>query len=165
MSARVSIGRGVSHQEYATPRDFVEAVRKRLGITNFSWDLAASSDNTVCPRYIDVATNSLTVDWNNLGQRDCWLWLNPPFADIAPWARKCAEESDKGARIVFLVPASVGSNWYAQYVHGKSLVLFIRPRLSFDGNNPYPKDCILAIYGMAAGFECWDWRKSGWRYD
>lgn len=157
VNARVSTGRGLSQQDYATPRDFIAAIRHRLGIEDFSWDLAASGDNAVCGLYIDELRDGLTVDWAGLGNG--WLWLNPPFSDISPWAAKCSLEARRGARIAFLVPASVGSVWYARYLDGKAMILFIRPRLSFDGKNPYPKDCLLALYGwLRLGYECWDWK-------
>jgi hypothetical protein len=89
------------------------------------------------------------------------LWLNPPFDPISPWAIKCAVSapirSSMSRKILFLVPASVGSEWYAQHVHENALVLLLRPRLSFDGKNPYPKDCLLAVYGERPGVECWKW--------
>lgn len=105
-----------------------------------------------------VAFDSLKQSWADISSSSGLLWLNPEFADITPWAKKCADEGAKGARIAFLVPASVGSNWYADYVHDKALVLFIRPRLSFDGKAPYPKDCLAALYGFPPDFETWDWK-------
>ena len=94
------------------------------------------------------------------------LWLNPPYANIAKWTEKCARwrAVEAGAaseqRIALLVPASVGSNWFAEHVDGKALVIFLRPRLTFVGHvDPYPKDLLLAIYGLPPGYECWRWRQ------
>ncbi len=92
------------------------------------------------------------------------LWLNPPFDNIAPWAKKCAEESRKGAKILFLTPASVGANWFSSHVHRLSFVLGLNGRLAFDPANPtwgYPKDCILSCFGLAGGvtgFDTWAWK-------
>lgn len=87
------------------------------------------------------------------------MWLNPPYSNIGPWAKKCAEESALGARILFLVPASVGSNWFRDFVFKKSLVLFLNDRIKFVGAEyVYPKDCIIAAYGFGEpGFEMWGW--------
>ena len=60
--------------------------------------------------------------------------------------------------MAFLVPAAVGSNWFRDYVDGKALVLLLNGRLSFDGAGPYPKDCILCLYGIEPGYEVWSWR-------
>ncbi len=68
-----------------------------------------------------------------------------------------------GARIAFLVPAGVGSNWYRDFVHNKARVLALNGRLAFIEGKPkllYPKDCILCLYGpdFAPGFDVWSWK-------
>lgn len=142
--------RGESRQDFETPDDFMAAVVKRFGAPEF--DLAASMSNHKVPAYFAESANSLTQPWSNLGL----CWLNPPFSEIAPWAAKCASS---GAKILFLTPASVGSNWFSNYVHGKALVLALNGRLTFKGcPTPYPKDCILSCYGFTPGFEVWKWK-------
>ncbi len=134
------------------------AARRRFG--HLAWDLAAHKDNAQCRCYISEKENSLSVDWHDLATREDWLWLNPPFDNIAPWAEKCTFESARGAKILFLVPASVGSLWYHDHVHNKAMVYALTGRMSFDGVAPYPKDCILCAYGYgAAGFTTWKWRE------
>ena len=97
----------------------------------------------------------LTISLVRTSNRAPCFWNN-----IAPWAKKCLEESRLGARIFLLTPASVGSNWFADYVHEKARVLFLSPRLSFDGANSYPKDIILSEFSKDAfvGYECWRWK-------
>lgn len=146
--------RGSSRQNFATPPEFVHAVEARFGAITV--DLAASADNAKAPAWIDEERNSLLVDWHKF---DGLLWLNPPFAHIKPWARKCDVESALGARIALLVPASVGSEWFNDHVHGRALVLPLRPRLTFVGaDDPYPKDLMLCVFGEPAGFEPWRWK-------
>lgn len=151
-----SFARGQSKQDYATPDDFIAAVVRRFG--RLTVDLAADATNAKAPRYLDEETDSLSVDWHRYKGL---LWLNPPFADVAPWARKCRVEASQGARVVLLVPAAVGSVWFATHVHGSAHVYFLSPRLSFDGKHPYPKDCVLCAYGppFGAGYSCWRWRR------
>ncbi len=158
-----SFARGQSRQDYCTPPEFLAAVKKRFRIDGFEHDLAATVENTVAKHFFCDEENSLVQDWTRLLGN---LWLNPPFGTIAPWAKKCAEcefqpaifPSDKEQRIFFLVPAAVGSNWWRDFVHDKSCVLFLNGRLSFDGKNPYPKDCALCVYGEKPGYECWRWK-------
>lgn len=148
--------RGSSKQDYATPREFIDAVEARCGRMRF--DLAASAENAKAPEWYDEQQDSLARRWSALRGN---LWLNPPFGDIAPWAAKCAATLPRPCasdRIYLLVPASVGSNWFARQVDTKALVLFLSPRLSFDGKNPFPKDCCLAIYGEVPGYACWRWK-------
>lgn len=143
--------RGLSRQDYCTPAVFLDAVRARFG--RLDWDLASTSTNAVAPLRLD---DSLNQDWGRIHGN---LWLNPPFGDIAPWARKCAATPcGPDRRILLLTPASVGAKWF-DHVWGHAKVFALRGRLSFDGKTPFPKDCMLSVYGVApVGFEIWDWR-------
>lgn len=153
--------RHVSRQDYGTPPEFVAAVERYLGTIVF--DLAASESNAVARPYYTEAEDALAQDWSVFRGL---LWCNPPYSKIAPWAAKCSE-TIRAARplasgallIALLTPASVGSAWFAQHVHRRALVLALRPRLTFVGHaHPYPKDCILSIYGLPAGFDVWRWQ-------
>lgn len=153
-----SINKGQSNQDYGTPIPFIQAVEKRFGPISF--DLAASEENKKSPLFFGVIRNSLTQPWHRIQGN---LWLNPPFSSITPWAKKCAEESIKGARILFLVPSSTGANWFRDWVWGHAEVYFLNGRLTFEGcSDPYPKDLILAHYHIGPFGLCpyiWDWKK------
>ncbi len=132
---RVSTG-AKSVQEVKTPAEFLAAVRWRFG--EFSWDLAADETNHVTPKWFGPGSTQNTDSFAH-----CWMglpgglmWLTPPFRKIAPWAAKCAEVASEamGRRIALLVPAAVGSNWFAKYVDKQALVLFLSPRLNFNGD-------------------------------
>lgn len=117
------------------------AVKQAFGPIDF--DLAADENNHQAETYFDEADDSLTAPWPLEGN----LWLNPPYSKIAPWAKRCADWYGTG-KIFLLVPASVGSEWYANHVENKAWsIRFLRPRLTFVGHkHPYPKDLMLAIY-------------------
>lgn len=149
-------------QDYGTPRIFLNAVEARFG--KIGWDLAAGTHNAVTSNYITIADDSLTCPWHELGPEPSWL--NPPFARIDPWAKKCAAELELGAKILFLVPASVSTHWFWDHVWGRALVLCVSPRFIFDGTppnpktgkpDPFPKDLILCAFGWEPGFEKWRW--------
>lgn len=163
---------GRSKQDYATPKDFIAAVKKRLGITEFAHDFAADRRNRKAETFFsrkDSAFNYSPLEWavasglDNAMGHDSWGWLNPPFDDIAPWANRASLCKDEGGQIAMLVPASVGSNWFRDHVDGHALVLALNGRLAFMLDQPtwlYPKDCILCLYSelLTPGFEVWDWR-------
>lgn len=190
-----SIDRANSKQDYATPREFLDAVEREFG--PIVWDLAASRANRVCENYYGPgsqwAQDAFAYGWAStyarmrssmvMGVGDELIWLNPPYANIAPWARKCAEARDAGARIAFLVPASVGANWFWDYVapyarvfsvgrimfvtrefvtNGVACDVVERPACFDAKGRPtaFPKDLILAIYdrALAPAFERWRWR-------
>lgn len=151
---------GKSFQAYSTPDDFLIAVKMRLGIREFSIDLAADASNRKAKRWFDEQTDALSrAHWSQEIGRGKWGWLNPPFADIAPWAERCVRTAQHGGQVAFLTPASVGANWFADHVYNHALVLALQSRLDFIPGELYPKDCILSLYGptIAPGFVLWDW--------
>lgn len=148
-----AFARGKNDGVYRTPDDFRAAVVERFGYP--VQDLACSGENQF--GVLGLVERSLEADWLTMVKPSGLQWLNPPYGNIAPWARKCAES---GVRVLLLVPASVGSNWFRDWVFGRARVYFLNGRLSFDGKHPYPKDLILCDYGDEPGFEIWNWRQS-----
>lgn len=178
MSTGPTINRGGSKQNYRTPDDFRAALRKRFGIIKF--DLAAEPDNTLVPdRFYTKEQNSLIQQWYKI-EGEGWLFLNPEYADIETWAAKCAAESALGARILFLTPASIGSNWFKQWALPSAVVIGLNGRLCFIENwqttidpasvkrgDPqfyktepsYPKDLMLSAFcNGLTGFQTWTWK-------
>jgi phage N-6-adenine-methyltransferase len=177
---------GTSKQDYATPENFIAAAKARLGIFEFDFDYAANKSNAKAARFWSSRDNSLAktpLEWRaQLGTpgvwdpatqplevgavmtvRSGWGWLNPPFKNIEPWVAHCVALMRAGGRVAFLVPASVGADWFRDHVDGKARVLFLNGRLAFMKNKPrdlYPKDCVLCLFSMdeIAGYEVWDWR-------
>jgi phage N-6-adenine-methyltransferase len=150
-----------SKQDFATPMPFIRAVERRFG--GIVHDLAAHSRNARCASYysLEEGVDSLRQDWSRIrpGNR----WLNPEFGNIAPFVEKCAMEAERLPRnslILVLVPASIGTEWFARHVENKARVIGVRPRLSFDDQNPYPKDLMLLGYGLDYGLETWRWTDS-----
>lgn len=154
-----------SRQTYATPWPFVHLAANLLGIVHFKHDFAADSRNSKGLAHWSRLDDSLSKngrEWMR-ATKGGWGWLNPPFTDIGAWAKKCAMTAHYGGKIAMLVPASVGSNWFRDYVHGNAYVLALNGRIAFDPKRPtwgYPKDCILCLYGHTprTGFDVWSWK-------
>ena len=152
MGARLN--RGGSRQDYQTPKKLMIAIYDRFGIPGFTLDAAASSENAQAERFYTEEDNGLEQPWYT------WTWCNPPFGNIAPWVFKANCERVKGSYSMILVPASVGSNWWKDYVHGKAYVTFLNGRITFVGaTDPYPKDCALLMYSpyQDGGYTVWSW--------
>lgn len=133
------------------------AAYKRLKIDGFNWDLAASDTNTVAPWHFTSEQDALSQDWDECAG---WCWLNPPYADIAPWVKKASECQE--SRIAMLVPASVGANWWKEHVDGKAHVLLLNGRIKFVGHkHGFPKDLALLLFTpfIRGGYEVWTWKK------
>jgi phage N-6-adenine-methyltransferase len=153
-----SVGGGRTKQDYGTPWEFIRAVEARFGPMVF--DLAASPENAKASLYFTEQCDAFAQDWRGSSViRHGNRWLNPPFANIQPWARHARAAASHDARIFMLTPASIGANWFAEHVFGRALVLGVRPRLTFDGEkDTYPKDLMLSIFGEFPGFGVWRWK-------
>lgn len=150
---------GRSRQDYGTPPELIRTVKDRLKIDDFWVDLAASADNKVCDYYYDEAQDSLAQSWLFEGS---WGWCNPPFGHIEPWVYKAAMESSLGASVVMLVPSSVGSNWWRDWVAPWAYITHLNGRVTFVGEtDPYIKDCSLLLYTpwRMVGSETWSWNR------
>jgi phage N-6-adenine-methyltransferase len=155
---------GKSNQVVSTPPEFLAAVRQRLGIREFAIDLAASHENAVCEPYFTRETDSLSQPWHQFcGNGKGWGWLNPEFADIAPWASKAFAESRLGAQLAMLVPSATDTEWWHDHVRGHGYATHLRQRIRFIGHtDQYPKGLALVLYApFLEGGECWwSWKPS-----
>jgi hypothetical protein len=155
-----------TEQSVGTPWEFIDAVETRFG--HLWFDLAADAVNhkirnglqTMKP-YFDEADDSFSKPWAEIFPRGN-LWLNPTFRNAAEWAEKCAHETRRRhGFILTLWPASVGSNWYDDYVKDNAFSLGLRPRVRFIGHpHAYPKDLMLSVFGFGLrGFDTWRWKE------
>ena len=154
---------GRSEQNVGTPKEFLRALKHKLGIKYFDIDLAASFENTVACRYYDEKDDALVQPWK---QGIGWDFCNPPYGHLEPWVEKALHESeDHDAQIAMLVPASVGSNWWWKWVHEMAYVIFLNGRITFEGHEtPYPKDLAVLLYApmfeLNGGYSVWPWKET-----
>lgn len=161
-----TVRRGKSKQDYGTPWEFIHAVEGRFG--PIVWDLAAHAGNAKSSNFYTKEDDTLVQPWAERHPAGN-LWLNPEFGNIEPYAAKCAAERARRVGFIFLLtPASVGTDWFKDHVHGKAVVLGLSPRLQFEGTKPnpetgridgYPKDLMLSVFGYGLhGFDTWRWK-------
>jgi len=152
-----------SVQTVRTPPELLTAIGDTFHVLCWARDLAATADNSVAAiqgHYYGpgskLGENSLLSDWPAHGD----LWLNPPFADLEPWVKKCAEQQCRIGRIFVLLPAATGANWFLRYVWNRAHVVLLTPRVTFTGHSsPYPKDLLIAAYGaVRGGISAWRWK-------
>jgi len=167
------------HERYFGPLEFVtKGSAEDLGIADVG-DLLSNmnikflkhtKEGNVYERCVSnldkeaVALDGLVQDWVSLTKRyGGFLWLNPPFNDIDPWAEKWRLQATMGANGLFLVPAAVGANWYREHIWGRGDSYFLNGRLAFMGKGQplYNKDCMLIHFHPAMSGECfvWDWKR------
>lgn len=147
--------RGGSNQVVGTPPELISAVKRRFGALNY--DLAATKENAVCDKYFTEADDSLSIPWPP-GQH----WLNPPFKKIGEWVGKAYMETilNPSCRVIMLVPASVSTNWYRDYVEGKAICIPIKRPKFVGQKNVIAKDMMVLVYGSRlSGWQTpWDWK-------
>lgn len=159
---------GRSKQDYRTPPEFLDAVKRKLEITGFDADLAADDANAVSDLYFTKDDSAFDAPTWKFGRG--WNWLNPPYSAIGPWvARAFDAMAHEQANTAVLIPASIGANWWRDHVHGKAMVLALNGRITFVGcDTGYPKDCALLLYspfeyscinGGDWPYDIWSWTK------
>lgn len=159
----------MTKQDYRTPKEFIDAVAVRFGRPTF--DLCATDGEQIdgVDYWFSPEMDSLKQSWADLrtpSEDDPTprvVWLNPPFKNIEPWAKKLVSECRLLKRwTLMLVPASIGTAWFAEHIQGKALVLGLSPRLTFGGcDAPYPKDLMLVCVGYGVvGFDTWRWDRA-----
>lgn len=148
-------------QDYETPDEFFRLCDREF---QFGFDLAAHGSNRKCGFWYGPESpfgiDSLALSWWDIPS---WSWLNPPFAEIKPWARKCLEESEKGAKVAMLTLASTGANWFRDYCWDRCQIRFLNGRLKFKGAKDFfPKDLALYVFDreLSPKVEIWDWRNN-----
>jgi phage N-6-adenine-methyltransferase len=150
-------------QNYRTPRDLLFAVQRKFGV-RLAFDIACDRENAVAPQgFYYPEHDALASAWPTLGADEA-AWCNPQFNRSSAFARVASESPH--CRTLMLVPASVGTNWWAEYVAPFALVAFLRPRIVFlnpDGSRceaGINRDCALLAYGWQPGVHVYeDWRK------
>lgn len=166
-----ALNRGGSEQTIETPDEFIEATEQRFGPIKF--DLAATAANKKAEYYYgpdsSLGEDALAMDWHRIEwwengeSRRKLLWLNPPFDPVEPWVAKCAEEYQRGARILLLCRGSIDSNWWWQHIQPNAMVYALTPRIRFvgqSGNYPSPLVlCTFNVLGTPGGpIQRWRWR-------
>lgn len=117
-----------------------------------------------------TALDALKQEWAGLVAGPAPLWLNCEWADITPWASKCLAEATEGANVLLLTHLAV-TDWARDLIFGRADVSLLSGRMSFDGKNVLPKDCMLSHFwpGQTGRVDVWDWRRGsvvhGWSMD
>ena len=100
---------------------------------SFTLDGAADESNAKCDEYLDEGIDALSVPWDD--DLCDVIWINPPYGrgrDLEAWVHKAWQESQDRPTVVMLLPASVDTHWWHDYVLDSAEIRFINGRLKFD---------------------------------
>jgi phage N-6-adenine-methyltransferase len=124
--------------EWATPRERFAEWTRRFG--PFDLDAAATKENALCKRYFTAEQDGLKQDWGT-----GTVWVNPPYSEVALWAKKGYEASQAGATVVMLVASRTCTKWWHAWAM-KAEIYFIKGRLRFEGapnSAPFPSALLV----------------------
>jgi site-specific DNA-methyltransferase (adenine-specific) len=80
-----------------------------------------------CPEDWDGEIDGLEINWPT----DRLVFVNPPYSDLARWAKKCREQADRGCTIVLLIPPRTCTSYFHDYIYESAELRFIRGRVKF----------------------------------
>lgn len=155
---------------WRTPPEFFLGIQTHNIEWHFTFDAAADDDNALCRGYFTEQQDALEQDW----PLDEWIWCNPPYGrKLGMWVRKMAEQTQRGCKIVGLVPASTDTQWnYRSVLPNASRVIHLVGRIPFDVPPGYVQKSHNRYTNMLVEFaprtrwpytqlyiEYWDWRK------
>lgn len=125
--------------EWETPRWLFDRLNERF---QFTLDAAATKENALCRRWFTKEEDGLQFCWD--GYR---VFCNPPYSQIAKWAKQFSEQAVNASLIVALVPARPDTAWWNDFIKTADLIYFIRGRLRFgDSKNSAPFPSALAFW-------------------
>jgi len=131
-------------QDWDTPQLLFDKVNKEF---NFEWDLAASKENTKCPKFFTQQDDGLKQKWEGV------CWLNPPYGDksskMVDWIKKAYNDTQLNSEltVVMLIPARTNTKWFHQFCMKAAELKFICGRPKFgDGKHGLPQPLILVVF-------------------
>jgi phage N-6-adenine-methyltransferase len=137
--------------EWSTPQAFFDKLERVFD--KFDLDAAATKENAKCDNFYTKEDDALAKDWKGK------VFCNPPYGrGIGKWVKKGFDEGAKGASVVMLLPARVGTKWFCKYVMNAAEIYFVKGRLKFnDGKNSAPFPSMVVVFndkmsnGLAVG--------------
>ena len=101
------------------------------GYFHFMLDPCADDNNYKCEWWYSKKINGLESIWDLWGHKKATVYCNPPYNDIAPWAKKAYEEwQNNGVTTVLLIPVNTCTAYFHEYLN-KGKVWFFRRRIAF----------------------------------
>ena len=133
--------------EWETPQALFDELNAEF---RFQWDAAATRDTGKCGPFTYFGPDHVIGEWRDAlaGSWVCLpdsdtrrFWLNPPYSQCRAFIAKAAEEAQKGATVVCLVPSRTDTRWWHDHVWDRDRhqprpgveVRFLKGRLKFSG--------------------------------
>ncbi len=109
------------------------------------------------PRTVPEPSDGLLATWEGHD----FVFVNPPFSDIEPWAAKAFANGSSRTKVVMLVPVRTDQPWWHKFSSLAS-VIFIRGRVQYinhkngsRGKTPAFPSCLLVFDGNPRPNQYW----------
>lgn len=140
-----TVGGQAREQEVWTPDWIIDAARTALGGTIDLDPCAASKPEAHFAKInITLPMDSLTMQWAVPIARGAYV--NPPYAELEAWMKKCAHEADKGLKIVMLIPFRPHRKWFWPLLRAAEIV-FLNYKVVFKGHkSAFPAALVMVSW-------------------
>lgn len=113
------------HSKSLKPKDFVQTPSWLLEfIKRFFGEFFDP-----CPH--NPTFDGLHIGWNDLN------YVNPPYSQKEVWIRKAIHESERGKKVILLLPVDTTTDWFLRLDKAASNIRFLSPRLKFTKGSPW----------------------------
>lgn len=128
------------NDEWKTPTDLLQNHIYKFAPIDL--DPCCSDKHVKARRHYTETENGLKQPWEGV------CFMNPPYGrQISAWCEKAADEADRGAVVIGLLPARVDTRWFHEQVFARAkAVVFVKGRLRFEGapaSAPFPSCLVL----------------------
>jgi phage N-6-adenine-methyltransferase len=139
------INPGNENDDFRTPRDLFTAFNDRF---DFTLDVAASKQNSLCVSFFDKDTDGLKQKWTGS------VWCNPPYSNPEAWLSKGLAELEVGncETVVYLLNVDTSTRWFHDLIMPFALeVHLIKGRIQFGGphvcdGGANPKPSMVVVF-------------------
>ena len=130
-------------QTWETPMNVFGPLNEEF---HFTFDLAASEQNTKCPEWFDEEDDAMKQEWHGV------CWLNPPYGSkghaLKDWVIKSHKESKRDdCLVVMLIPTRTNTVWWHQYVMKADEIRLVCGRPKFVGaTHGLPQPLAIVVF-------------------
>mgnify|MGYP002347998137 CR=1 FL=1 len=137
-AARARVMHSSDHQAFNTPANVLQAIAP-MGTIGLDPCSNASSIVEARIRWT-IEHDGLACSWAGQLLRGDFVFVNPPFDEIATWVDRCIAEAACGAHVCLLSPARVDVGWWDRLLAAGGIAGLWRGRWRFlgMGSAPFP---------------------------
>ena len=107
----------MSNDLWRTPKEVYNTLDNEF---NFAADMACDEVNNLCYHGFSEVDDSLSFDWSDRldsmrsGDRNKYVWCNPPYSNPMPWVKQAAKAQLNGLGVVMLLNNDMSVGWFAE---------------------------------------------------